>query len=70
MAHIRYNRIKIVLAEKAWLSKDLAAALQMTPTTVSDWCTNKAQPSIPTLFEIALVLDVDVRELLMPSKNK
>lgn len=41
----------------------------MNKTTVSKWCTNDVQPTIETLFTIAKVLDVDVRELLVPSKK-
>lgn len=38
--------------------------------TVSRWCENVSQPSLETLFSIAKVLNVDVRELLIPPINK
>jgi putative transcriptional regulator len=68
MATQRYNRIKVVLAEKEWTNKKLAEKLNVNAVTVSTWCTNDVQPSIATLYEIAKVLDVDVRDLLIPTK--
>lgn len=62
------NRIKAVLAEKSISNKELAQKVKVTPETVSRWCTNDIQPSIETLFEIAKVLDVDMRELLVKTK--
>lgn len=32
--------------------------------TVSRWCTNKVQPSVAQLNEIATILDMDVKDLL------
>jgi putative transcriptional regulator len=63
-----YNRIKAVLAEKGQTNLWLAEKLQKNKTTVSKWCTNDIQPTMETLFEIAEVLDVDVRELLVGTK--
>ena len=63
-----YNRIKSVLAEKGKTNIDLADALNITPETVSSWCTNSAQPSVKRLFEISKVLDIDVRLLLVSTK--
>ena len=65
MAKVNLNRIKSVLAEKNKSSKDLAAHLGKTESTVSRWCTNEVQPSIETLFEISKFLEVDMRELLV-----
>jgi len=64
------NRIKAVLAEQGKTNNWLAGELDKNRTTVSKWCTNQMQPTMETLFEIAYVLDVDVRELLVPTKNK
>ncbi len=63
-----YNRIKAVLAEKRTSNNFLAEKLSVNVNTVSQWCTNRKQPSIETLFRIAAVLNVDVRELLVSSK--
>ncbi len=62
------NRIKAVLAEKNKTNKWLAEELGKNPNTVSRWCTNEVQPPLETLVEIAAMLDVDVRELLVATK--
>ncbi len=69
MSKQRYNRIKIVLAEQEQSAKWLADQLGKDKSTVSRWCTNDMQPSIETFYEIAKVLDVEVRELFVASKG-
>ena len=69
MANKKINRIKVMLAEKGRTNKWLAEALQKDPATVSKWCTNVSQPSIETLVEIARVLEVDVKDLLVSTTN-
>lgn len=64
-----YNRIKAVLAEERKTNMWLAEKLEMSPNTVSKWCTNQMQPTIETLFRIANVLDVEARDLLVNSKK-
>lgn len=63
------NRIKAVLADKQKTSKWLAEQLGKSETTVSRWASNKIQPSLEQLFEIANVLDIDVKELIKASKE-
>ena len=63
------NRICVVLAEKERSNRWLAEKLAKTDATVSKWCTNKMQPSLETLVEIANALDVDVSELLNRTKK-
>jgi transcriptional regulator with XRE-family HTH domain len=63
------NRIKVVLAERQRTSHWLAVELGKTDMTVSRWCTNKAQPSVTQLVQIARLLDVDVTELLNKTKE-
>jgi transcriptional regulator with XRE-family HTH domain len=60
-----YNRIKAVLAEKGKTNNWLADQLDMNRTTVSKWCRNEMQPRVETLFQIAKVIEVDVRVLLV-----
>ncbi len=62
------NRIRVVLAEKDRTNKWLAEKIGKNRTTISRWCTNDMQPSLETLIEVALILDVDVRELLNSTK--
>lgn len=63
------NRIKAVLAEKQLTSKWLAEQLGKSENTISKWCSNKVQPSLENLVGIAKILDVDVRELIMSTKE-
>lgn len=65
----KYNRIKTVLVEKDKSAKWLSEALGKDKSTVSRWCTNDMQPAIETFYEIAKLLDIDVRELFVPSKK-
>ena len=64
------NRIKIVLAEKKRTNKWLADQLGKDPATVSKWCTNSSQPGLDTLYKVAELLDIEVRELINPSKSR
>lgn len=62
------NRIKITLVEKQKTSRWLAEKLGKYENTISRWCSNKSQPSITLLQEIAICLDVDVRTPITPTK--
>jgi len=68
MARKSINRLKVVLAEEGRTNKWLSEKLGKNTATVSRWCTNEMQPSLETLTEIAEVLGVDVRELLVSTK--
>lgn len=63
------NRIKIVLEERGikqtWLAEKLGKSYNMTNSYVQ----NRSQPSIEDLNRIANILDIDVKELLVSSKN-
>ncbi len=69
LASKELNRIRIELAELNKKNKWLADKLGKNQATVSQWCNNVRQPSIETLFDIADVLDVNVRKLLVSTKN-
>lgn len=58
-----------MLAEKQVTNRELAQHLNKTETSVSRWCTNDMQPSIETLYDIAVFLEVDIRELLISLKK-
>ena len=68
MAKQKYNKIKTVLVEKDKTAKWLAEKLKKDKSTVSRWCTNDMQPTIETFYQIAKLLDIDVRELFVPNK--
>jgi len=63
------NRIKEVLGEKVitqtWLAKEIGKSYNM----VNSYVQNRRQPSIEILFQIADILNVDVRELLISTKK-
>ncbi len=66
---IKINRIKVVLAEKEISQKSLAKMVNKAPNTITRICNNESQPKLGLLREIALALDVDIRELLIPTKS-
>lgn len=66
---IKINRIKTVLAEKDITHKELANKVGIAPNSITRICNNEFQPTLKLLREIALALDVDIRELLIPTKN-
>ena len=64
------NRIKEVLEEKeltqTWLSEELGKSYNM----VNSYAQNRRQPSLEVLYEIAEVLNVDVKDLIVSSKKR
>ena len=64
------NKLRVVLSEKKITSRWLASKLGVTPSTVSKWCTNTAQPGLETLLDIARCLNVDVKDLLWSSQGR
>lgn len=65
---IQINRIKTALTENGKSNAWLASKLSKNPTTVSRWCTNDSQPTLETLYQIAQLLNIDIRELLNKTK--
>lgn len=63
------NRLKVVLVEKKKTSRWLAAELGKNPSTVSKWCTNVSQPDLQTLNNIAELLDIDVKTLIVSNRS-
>ena len=63
------NRIKVALAETRRKNKWLAEQIGKDESTISQWCTNARQPTLENLLKIASVLDIDIRELLYPTKK-
>lgn len=58
------NRIRVVLAEKQITNRWLAEQLGVTDMMVLRWSTNKVQPSVSQLIEIAKLLEVDIKDLI------
>ncbi len=64
----KYNRIKVVLAEKDKTGRWLAEQIGKSNCTVSKYVNQKVQPDIKTLNAIANALDVDVKDLLVSNR--
>ena len=58
------NRLKVVLVEQKRTGKWLAEQLGKDQSTVSKWCSNKMQPSLEMLSQIAKVLNVETKDLI------
>jgi len=58
------NRLKLMLVEKKRTGLWLAEQLGVSNTTVSKWCSNNTQPSLPTLDRIAELLGCDKKDLI------
>ena len=63
------NRIKIVLKEQGRTQTWLAEKIGKSYVVVTNYCNNNSQPSIQVLTDISKILDVDIRELLVSTKN-
>lgn len=64
----RINRIKEILVIKGISQKELAVELGKSANSIASICNNKSQPHLKDLKKIAKILDVDIRELLVPTK--
>ena len=63
------NRIKVVLVEQQKTGKWLAEQLGKSTCTVSKWCSNTVQPDLKTLNDIANILQVDVKDLIVSNSK-
>ncbi len=63
------NRIKEVLKKQGRSQIWLAEQIGKSYNVVTNYCNNHSQPSIPILNSISVILDVDVRELLVSNKE-
>tara|TARA_Y100000782_G_C10185930_1_gene266544 strand:- start:5526 stop:5747 length:222 start_codon:yes stop_codon:yes gene_type:complete len=66
---VKMNRIKEVLKEQGRTQTWLSEQIEKSYVIVTNYCNNNAQPSIEVLRKIANILDVDVRVLLVPTKD-
>jgi putative transcriptional regulator len=70
MEKLSINRLRVILAEKNRTNRWLADQLQVTEGTVSRWSTNAKQPPVETFYKIAILLNVDIRDLFEPTLPK
>lgn len=66
----KINKLKLVLVEKEMTQKDFAKKLSVSANTIYRMCKNESQPSLRLLKKMANLLDVDISELLYPTKKK
>lgn len=64
MDNKKLNRLKLVLVEKNKTGVWLAEQLGVSYVTVSKWCSNITQPTLPTIDRIAELLECEKRELI------
>ena len=64
------NRIKEILEQKGIKQTWLAERLGKSYNVVNGYAQNRQQPRLEVLYEIAKILDVEVKELLIEIKNK
>ncbi len=67
---ININRVKEVLRDQGRTQTWLAEKIGKSYVVVTNYCNNNSQPSIDVLRKIAFALDIDIRELLVPTKVK
>ena len=63
------NRIKEVLREKGIKQVWLAEKLNKSYNMVNGYVQNRRQPSLELLYEIAEILDVDIKDLIISNRQ-
>ena len=62
---MKLNRIKTVLLEKDLSQKWLAEQLGKSFSTTNAYCCNRQQPNLDTLYKIAKLLSVELKDLIV-----
>ena len=62
---MKLNRIKLVLVEKEVSQTELAKKLGKSFSTINAYCSNHKQPSLELLNEIADILSVSMKDLIV-----
>ena len=66
---MKINRIKEILVIKDLSQKELAKKVGKSVNSINAICNNKTQPHLKDLKKMAILLDVDIRELLISTKK-
>ena len=64
----KINKIRLVMIEKEISAKELGEMVKKTTHSINRICRNESQPTLKLLKEIAQALDVNIQELLIPTK--
>lgn len=67
---MKLNRIKTVLVEKDLSQKWLAEQLGKSFSTTNAYCCNRQQPNLDTLYKIAKLLSVELKDLIVDKTMK
>lgn len=62
---MKLNRIKTILVEKDLSQKWLAEQLGKSFSTINAYCCNRQQPNLDTLYKIAKLLSVELKDLIV-----
>ena len=62
---MKLNRINTVLVEKDLSQKWLAEQLGKSFSTTNAYCCNRQQPNLDTLYKIAKLLSVELKDLIV-----
>ena len=67
---MKLNRIKLVLVEKEVSQTELAKKHGKGFSTINAYCSNRKQPSLELLNEIADILSVSMKDLIVDKYNR
>lgn len=62
-------RLKEIMTLKGMSRDELSSIVEVSPTTISNISSEKNLPTIQLLLKIAEALDVDIRELFIPTRG-
>ena len=65
---MKLNRIKAVLVDKYLSQKWLSEQIGKSFSTTNAYCCNRQQPNLETLYKIAQLLSVELKDLIVNGK--
>lgn len=65
---MKLNRIKTVLVDKDLSQKWLSEQIGKSFSTTNAYCCNRQQPNLETLYKIAQLLSVELKDLIVDGK--
>lgn len=63
------KNLRRYMEERKITQSDISQQMQLTPSTVSDWCNGKSYPRVDAMQHLASLLDVSMRELTTDSEE-
>ncbi|EYA95145.1 putative DNA-binding protein [Bacteroides fragilis str. S38L5] len=65
---MKLNRIKTILVDKDLSQKWLSEQIGKSFSTTNAYCCNRQQPNLETLYKIAQLLSVELKDLIVDGK--